>query len=200
MKSKAKSKKKSNLRILKDMFLVLLPVLHNQGFVESPFVNSSPGWHPWLGYIYDFARLDESQLELFSVIIPIRSASYEVRYTILEVFPKPNNISDIKNGCEFVIKSITDNIGTERLPYLFYEQNIIQRVFMYPSGYILKFRFTKWGRRRQEQKLFERVKSDFERIDKAKKNWYKRHTPIVVDWNGDPISSNSDKPNADKEQ
>ena len=60
MKSKAKSKKKSNLRILKDMFLELLPVLHNQGFVESPFVNSSPGWHPWLGYIYDFARLDES--------------------------------------------------------------------------------------------------------------------------------------------
>lgn len=56
MKSKAKSKKKSNLRILKDMFLELLPVLHNQGFVESPFVNSSPGWHPWLGYIYMILR------------------------------------------------------------------------------------------------------------------------------------------------
>lgn len=118
----------------------------------------------------------------------------QVHYTIVNVSPAPNGISEIKKGDKFALRTMTDWINTECFPEIFYAQNIFQRIFLSLSYYKLKFRISEWGRRRQEQKLFERMKSDFERIDKAKKNWYIRHTPIVVDWNGDPISSNSDKP------
>ncbi len=190
----AKNKQKSKARILKDIFTQLIPVIQKQGFVEKPFVNSEFGWHPGIGYMYAFARMDGKILELLDVIIYTDKSYVQVHYTIVDVSPAPNDISEIKKGDKFALRTMTDMINTECFPEIFYVQNIFQRIFLSLSYYKLKFRISEWGRRRQEQKLFERMKSDFERIDKAKKNWYKRHTPIVVDWNGDPISSNSDKP------
>ena len=54
----AKNKQKSKARILKDIFTQLIPVIQKQGFVEKPFVNSEFGWHPGIGYMYAFARMD----------------------------------------------------------------------------------------------------------------------------------------------
>lgn len=174
---------------MKDLFLELLPVLHNQGFIEKPFVNSEFGWHPGHGYVYNFARLCGKNLELLHVWIP-QSSWYviNVYINILELSPVPTNIDELKNGTSFSGHNIAPAPTNTSFESLLYNN------WWYTPQYGLKFRFTEWGRKRQRRQLLERMNRDFEKIDLVVARWHKKYTPIVVDWNGDPISSNSDKP------
>ena len=194
--SKVTDKEMLNLR--NKIFLNYgLPALNKKGFVKSPFSTDWFGRNNLKDFNYYFCRVNEhSQLERVEVYIARGEKWVKIFLNIFELQPRVHSIEQLDglDSLRFVLipNSVTQmqfGVDDTKGLYLFH--------IMFGEKLKIGSYYSKNGLDRRAEELGKLIEKDLLNIDYFIKRWHEMHKPLVTDWNGHAITtqSNSDSDN-----
>ncbi|MCP9761988.1 DUF416 family protein [Lacihabitans soyangensis] len=170
---------------------VAIPSLFKNGLVKSPFLGIWFGEYDKniRGYSYELCRLSKGNLlEILEISVLKGEPWIKIHINIFILGQAPKHIEDLK-GIDGINFHLPPNSNTKmRLrdddykgPPLFY--------MLFLPEHKLGTYFTKSGYESELEKLKNLIKSDLENIDSFIKRWHELHTPLVTDWEGNPLKN-----------
>ena len=154
------------LKIRNDIFLQnAVPILEQNGFVKSPFLDANFGRYNSQLYIYEMYRLENSNLEFLKTYITSRDRYIKIFLNIFHLSPIPKNISELENisGMKFYLPP--NNQKEERLDIDMLKTIPLFNYRFWFENYKLKSFHTKFGLNMAIKKLKYLIERDMKNIN-----------------------------------
>ena len=180
------------LKIRNDIFLQnAVPILEQNGFVKSPFLDANFGRYNSKLYIYEMCRLENSNLEFLKTYITSRDRYIKIFLNIFHLSPIPKNISELENisGIKFYLSP--NNQKEERLDIDMLKTIPLFSYRFWFENYKLKSFYTKFGFNMAIKKLKYLIERDMKNINFFVEKWRLFHKPNITDWEGNIIELNN---------
>lgn len=162
-----------------------VPFLNENNFKKSPFSTAWYGKNNLGDYTYEFCKLlKKSDLVIITTHISKGDKWIKIILNVFNIEPNPKSLKDLQNndGLQF---SLPPNSLTEmRLRVDDFEGMPLLNF----KNHKLKNYNTERGFNNRIKELSTLIKEDMINIDSFIDKWYKKHTPILVDWEGKSFS------------
>lgn len=166
--------KKELLEIRNKIFVEnAIPNFLKNGFVIAPFLHSSNGKHPDIGYCYEYCRLkNTNELEYIKTYISRGDKWIKININIFELESPVLNIEDLRTLDSITLSTPPNSIKEMRLHVDCIGTPFFNYNFMF-STHKLGFFFFKSGLKRSAKKLGLKIGKDLSNIEKFISIWRK---------------------------
>jgi hypothetical protein len=164
-----------------------IPVLHQKGFVQSPFTTHWYGKDGHIGSIYDLCRLKaNSILEIITVYIARGDRWIQVHLNIYELTPAVTSIEELTGREGFYFGTNSDSKMRLRSDDVkgvpLFDFN-----FMFRNHKIYSY-YTAKGLKKRANQLGNRIEKDLLNIDQFVACWHEKHKPNKTNWEGESVN------------
>lgn len=163
-----------------------IPSLNKNGFEKAPFSSCWNGKNNLNDFTYEFARLNDTYLEILGVYIAKGDKWIKIKLNIFELHPYIKSLKELEeiNHVKYLIPPanltamrlrLDDYIWIPIITPCFFKEH---KIGCYNS---------RRGLNRRTKQLGKLIEKDMTNIDSFVSRWHELHVPPKVDWEGNMI-------------